>query len=210
VWRRNPSCHSGAASRWEIIDVSFIKRAQEAAELAKAKAEEAAKVAQSKAEEAARAAQARADVVVAAANQKAADPENQQKINKSAREAVSLARRGMNTVVERIDPGTLADLIIKATALQEMTNTALRAKGSPYRIAEIGVEASIPPGISFSIGRVDDPETPEDESIDSTALVDTIATGDEVVLALDGATVDDATATAMVETFAGIDEQPES
>ena len=47
------------------------------------------------------------------------------------------ARRGVSTVVERIDPGVLADLIIKATALQEMTNTSLREKQSPYRIAEV-------------------------------------------------------------------------
>ena len=38
------------------------------------------------------------------------------------------ARRGVSTVVERIDPGVLADLIIKATALQEMTNSSLRDK----------------------------------------------------------------------------------
>ena len=33
-----------------------------------------------------------------------------------------MARRGVTTVVERIDPGTLAEVIIKATVLQEMTN----------------------------------------------------------------------------------------
>jgi hypothetical protein len=42
----------------------------------------------------------------------------------------------MTTVVEKIDPATLAELIVRATALQEMTNRALREKvvalpGSP-------------------------------------------------------------------------------
>ena len=66
------------------------------------------------------------------------------------------ARRGVSTVVERIDPGVLADLIIKSTALQEMTNASLREKKSPYRIAEVNIAASIPPGVTFAIGRVDD------------------------------------------------------
>ena len=54
-----------------------------------------------------------------------------------------MARRGVTTVIEKIDPGTLAELIIKATALQEMTNKALRQKGSPYRISrdlDLGVD----------------------------------------------------------------------
>ena len=65
-------------------------------------------------------------------------------------------KRGVNTVIERIDPGTLAELIVKATALQEMTNGALRAKGSPYRISEISIAATIPPGVNFAISRIDD------------------------------------------------------
>ena len=72
--------------------------------------------------------------------------------SQGAREAVGLARRGVSTVIERIDPGTLAELIVKATALQEMTNTALRGKGSPYRISEISISASIPPGSPRSAG----------------------------------------------------------
>jgi hypothetical protein len=52
----------------------------------------------------------------------------------------------------------LAELIVKATALQERTNDELRAKNSPYRIQEITVTASIPPNIGFTIGRLADPE----------------------------------------------------
>lgn len=66
------------------------------------------------------------------------------------------ARRGMKTVIERIDPRTLADLIIKATALQEMANAALRDKNSPYRIAQISISATIPPGVTFTIQRLAD------------------------------------------------------
>ncbi len=114
--------------------VSFIKRAAEQAQ----QAAEAARV------------------MAGDASRSANDPATQERLGKQAREAVGMARRGISTVVERIDPGTLAELIIKATALQEMTNNALRQKGSPYRISEISIAASIPPGISFAISRIDD------------------------------------------------------
>jgi hypothetical protein len=166
--------------------VSFIKRAQEAAEAAKAKVEEAAST----------------------ASRTAGDPTTTERINKSlsgagqqAREAVGLARRGVNTVIERIDPGTLAELIVKATALQEMTNTALRSKGSPYRISEVSISASIPPGVTFAIGRIDDHEEVVGEVHDSSELLSAGDAG-EVVVALDGATIDAATAQAYAEAAA--------
>ena len=125
--------------------MSFLQRAKEAAEGA---AEQAKKVAGDAAEAAGQ--------VTSQVTKTAADPATQEKLGKQAREAVGLARRGVTTVVERIDPGTLAEVIIKATALQEMTNAALRQKRSPYRISEVVISASIPPGVSFSIGRGDD------------------------------------------------------
>src|SRR5574337_877515 len=73
-----------------------------------------------------------------------------------ARQLAGQARRGLGTVVERIDPGLLADIVIKATALQEKANLALHAKGSAYRIGEVNIAAAIPPQISFSIVRVAD------------------------------------------------------
>lgn len=168
--------------------MSFIKKAQEAAEAARAKVEEAA----------------------SAAGRTAADPSTTERINKSlsgagqsAREAVGLARRGVNTVIERIDPGTLAELIVKATALQEMTNRALREKGSPYRISEISISASIPPGVTFAIGRIDDVEEEiSGEVHESSELVEAGEAAGEVVIALDGATIDDATASAIAEAAA--------
>lgn len=160
--------------------MSFIKRAQEAAS-------QAAESARLKAQEAA-----------SAAGRTASDPATQDKIGKGlsgagagAREAIGLAKRGVTTVIEKIDPGTLAELVIKATALQEMTNKALRTKGSPYRIAEISISASIPPSVSFAIQRLDDePEEVDGEVLSSSELVEqTIESGD-LVLALDGTTVD--------------------
>jgi hypothetical protein len=84
------------------------------------------------------------------AGRTAADPVTQEKLGQQARAAMGAARRGVSTVVERIDPGVLADLIIKATALQEMTNASLREKRSPYRINEVSIAASILPGVTFA------------------------------------------------------------
>ena len=157
--------------------MSFIKKAREAAEAAAEQARE----------------------VASAAGRTAQDPTTTEKINKSlagagqgAREAVGMARRGVNTVIERIDPGTLAELIIRATALQEMTNRALRDKGSPYRISEISIAASIPPGVTFAIGRIDDePEAAIGPVVSSQQLIDS-GDGGELVLALDGTMLDEA------------------
>lgn len=85
-----------------------------------------------------------------------------------AREALGIARKGLAGVVDKIDPGMMADLIIRTTALQEKTNIALQLKRSPYRIAEIVISASIPPAVSFTIARVKDPDISE---IASTELV---------------------------------------
>jgi hypothetical protein len=85
---------------------------------------------------------------------KAQDPETQAKV----KGGLASAGRSARTVVERIDPGILADVIIKATALQEKANARLRRKGSIYRIGEIQVTASLPPGISFSIERIAEAE----------------------------------------------------
>lgn len=168
--------------------MSFLKKAQEAAEAAMSKVEEAA----------------------GAASRTASDPSTQERLNRSvasaeqgAREAVGLARRGVTTVIERIDPSTLAELIVKATALQEMTNTALRKKGSPYRISELSIAATIPPGITFAIGRIDDAEERLDGEVRSSAeLVEAAADSGELVVALDGTTVDEAAAVAAADAVA--------
>ena len=144
-----------------------------------------------KAQEAATQAAEAARQTAAAANQKANDPATQEAIARSARDAAGMARRGVTTVIEKIDPGTLAELIIKATYLQELTNKALRQKGSPYRIGEISISASIPPAVSFAINRLDDAhEDVVGEVVSSTELVALEADDGELVLSLDGTTVD--------------------
>ncbi len=87
-----------------------------------------------------------------AAVARAQDPATQARV----KSGIASAGRGARTMVERIDPGILAEVVIKATALQERANARLRAKGSIYRIGEIQVTASLPPGISFSIERIGD------------------------------------------------------
>ena len=87
--------------------MSFIERAKRAA------AEAAEQTRQAVTETA-----SRADTVIH-------DPATSAK----ARLAIGRAKRGVATVIDRIDPGVLADVIIKATALQERANEALRSKG---------------------------------------------------------------------------------
>jgi hypothetical protein len=172
--------------------MSFLQRAKEAAEGA---ADQAKKVAG----EAAGA----AGQVASQASRSAQDPATQEKLGKQAREAVGLARRGVSTVVERIDPGTLAEVIIKATALQEMTNAALRKKRSPYRISEVVISASIPPGVSFSIGRSKDmDEDVPSGDVASAQLVETLADPGESVVTLAGLKFDDGELQAAREELA--------
>ncbi len=169
--------------------MSFIKKAQEAAS------------------QAAEAARLRAQDAAGVANRTANDPATAEAVARGAREAMGMARRGVTTVIEKIDPGTLAELIVRATALQEMTNRSLRQKGSPYRIAEISISASIPPAVSFAISRVGD--EPEEEAVvgdvvSSAELVEQAADAGDLVLALDGTTVDEAAvATPGVEAGPG-------
>jgi hypothetical protein len=148
--------------------VSFLQRAQEAAEAAADSAQHAAE----------------------AARTKASDPLMHERLSRQARDAVGQARRGMATVIEKIDPGTLAELVIKATALQEKTNASLRDKKSPYRIGEISISASIPPGVSFVIGRIDEGEILTGTSVTSAELIETLPELGEDVIALDGTTGD--------------------
>ena len=149
--------------------MSFIKRAREAAEAAAEQAQHAAGM----------------------ATRSATDPATQEKLGQQARSALGAARRGVSTVVERIDPGVLADLIIKSTALQEMTNRSLREKKSPYRIAEVSITASIPPGISFAIGRMHEHDDlpPGEATVSSAELVDDMHETGEAVISLDGTTL---------------------
>jgi hypothetical protein len=155
--------------------VSFIKRAREAAEAAAESAQHAAEAARTKATE-----------VATTATRSASDPAAHERLGRQAREALGVARKGMSTMVERIDAGTLAELVIKATALQEKTNASLRDKKSPYRINEISISASIPPGISFTISRIGEGEILSGTAVTSAELIETLPEAGEDVIALDG------------------------
>ena len=151
--------------------MGFIKRAKDAAEAAAGQAQHAANL----------------------ANRAVADPANQERFSQGARSAVGAARRGMSTVVERIDPGVLADLVIKATALQEQTNRSLREKRSLYRISEVSITASIPPGIAFAIGRIDDvADVPTGDERSSADIVGRKSEPEADVISLDGTPADEA------------------
>lgn len=120
------------------------------------------------------------------ATRSASDPAAHERLGRQAREALGVARKGMSTMVERIDAGTLAELVIKATALQEKTNASLRDKKSPYRINEISISASIPPGISFTISRIGEGEILSGTAVTSAELIETLPEAGEDVIALDG------------------------
>jgi hypothetical protein len=140
-----------------------------------------------RAREAAEAAAGQAQQAAGMVTHTAVDSETQEKLGQQARSALGAARRGVSTVVERIDPGVLADLIIKSTALQEMTNGSLREKRSPYRISEVSITASIPPGISFAISRIDVPEEAlTGTELSSEQLADELPSTGEAVISLDG------------------------
>lgn len=124
------------------------------------------------------------------ARQTVNDPATSEK----AKLALSRAKHGLATAIDRIDPAVLADVIIKATALQERANAALKAKGSPYRISEIGIGAAIPPSVTFTIARSDDPSAdlvPAGAIASTTLVTEVAATTEGAVQALDGTTVDE-------------------
>ena len=111
-------------------------------------------------------------------------------VGNQVRGAAGQAKRGIITAIEKIDPGLLADIIIKATALQERANRSLRDKSSAYRVAEITITATMPPQIGFSISRIGDidgDDLPTVELISSDELEAAVATADTEVLSLDDA-----------------------
>ena len=105
-----------------------------------------------------------------------------------AESALRKAKRGFTTALERIDPRILADVVIKATSLQERANASLRERGSLYRISEIGIGAAIPPSVTFTIGRVDDAEG-HGLLDSSTILAQDEAAAAETIVSLDGTAI---------------------
>jgi hypothetical protein len=110
-----------------------------------------------------------------------------------AQSALKKAKRGFTTALERIDPRILADVVVKATSLQERANLSLLERGSVYRIGEISIGASIPPSIHFAIVRVEDPDN---RLADSRTLLASAGSGGaaiaapaETIVSLDGTAV---------------------
>jgi hypothetical protein len=83
------------------------------------------------------------------------DPANQAHARDAASRGFKKAKSGVASMIDRIDPGLLADIVIKATSLQEKANRRLREKHSPYRINEITITAGLPPDVAFTIGRIE-------------------------------------------------------
>ena len=98
-----------------------------------------------------------------------ADPTNQAHAKEAATRSLKRARSGVASMIDRIDPGLLADIVIKATSLQEKANRRLREKQSPYRINEITITAGLPPDVAFTIGRI---EVEEEDIPPSTEAAD--------------------------------------
>jgi len=122
--------------------MSFLERARQVAE-------QAAKVGAEVGREAAK--------VGAEVGSKAATTIRDPATKARAEAALKKAKRGFTTALERIDPKILADVVIKATSLQERANASLRERGSLYRISEIGIETGIDrrqpqPGWATAIG----------------------------------------------------------
>ncbi|MEP6681521.1 MAG: hypothetical protein ABJB65_08595 [Chloroflexota bacterium] len=147
--------------------MSFLEKARQAAEQARAAASQGIHDVSTP--------EAKAQIREAAAN-----------TGSGLRDVAGAAGRGLVTAVEKIDPGILADIIIKATALQEKANRSLRTKASAYRIGELTITATIPPQIGFSIVRIGDPEDEANEIQSSGDLVEGVATADEEVISLSG------------------------
>ena len=84
--------------------------------------------------------------------------------------------------------------MIKATSLQERANKSLQDRGSVYRIGEIGIGAAIPPSITFSIVRVDDPtKAGLSDSQTLLAQLEADSAVPEAIVTLDGTAIDEAT-----------------
>jgi hypothetical protein len=95
-----------------------------------------------------------------------ADPANQAHARDAASRGFKRAKSGVASMIDRIDPGLLADIVIKATSLQEKANRRLREKHSPYRINEITITAGLPPDVAFTIGRIEVEEEDIPEAIE--------------------------------------------
>jgi hypothetical protein len=176
----------------ESRPMTFMERARIAAsQAAKIGAEVGGQAAKVGVEVGSQAAKVGADVGSKAAHQAATtirDPATKAR----AAAALRKAKRGFTTALERIDPKILADVVVKATSLQEKANASLKDRGSAYRIGEITIGASIPPSIQFSIERIDDPQATDSIALIAAAASSADPIAPETIVTLDGTHIDDA------------------
>lgn len=184
-----PPGHVFDQATGQIRPMTFMERARQAAGAA---AVTAAKVSVDVGSQAARAGADLGGRAAAATQATIRDPATKAR----ARAALKKAKRGFTTVLERIDPRILADVVVKATSLQEKANASLKERGSAYRIGEIAIGASFPPSIHFSIERIDDPDA---VLLDSSTLLEKAAEAaaanpdaamSDAIVGLDGTAVD--------------------
>ena len=169
----------------QMRPMTFLEKARQAAGVA------ASAAAKASVDVGSQAAKAGADLGSKAAHQAATtikDPATKAR----AAAALRKAKRGFTTALERIDPKILADVVVKATSLQERANASLKERGSVYRIGEIAIGASLPPSIQFSIVRVDDPAGHDSNTRLEKAGADS-PTMTQTIVTLDGTTIDDET-----------------
>ena len=137
------------------------KMRQAAAEQAKRAAEAAGRTAAAAADRAGEATAKGLDRAVDVAK----DPATHAKAKLAARQAASATAKGAGKAAEgagkavkgaldKLNPATLAAIVMKATSIQEQANAVLRKNGSLYRIGGIEIGAAFPPSISFQIVRV--------------------------------------------------------
>ena len=136
----------------------FNSLKQAAAEAAK-KAAEAGRQA---ADEAGRFAQGPARDAAGQAMTKLQDPATQARAKLVAKSAGDRAGKIVSSALDKLNPATLAAIVIKATSVQEQANAALRNSKSLYRIGGIEIGAAFPPSISFQIVRAAELEIDEE------------------------------------------------
>jgi len=80
---------------------------------------------------------------------------------KGAGKAAEGAGKAVKSALDKLNPATLAVIVMKATSIQEQANLVLRHHQSLYRIGGIEIGASFPPSISFQIVRAAELELEE-------------------------------------------------
>jgi len=96
----------------------------------------------------------------------------------------------VKSALDKLNPSTLAAIVIKATSVQEQANRSLRKSKSLYRIGGIEIGAAFPPSISFQIVRAAELEL-EEEAEEDLAAEDDLEDGADDAIDADADATDD-------------------